>query len=556
MRILLLVSAFNSLTQQVYCRLLDRGHGVCVEYARGESLMHEAIGRCDPELIVCPYLMQKIPESIWGKIPTIVVHPGPPGDRGPSSLDWAILNEENAWGVTLLQANDEMDAGDLWAWGEFAVPPAAKGRLYRREVGIVTLRLIDEMLGHFSDPGFLPVPQSRLEGIRLRVHEPVRQSDRRIDWEHDDTAAVIRKIRSADNHPGVLDEILGVSCYLYGVHAESELRGAPKEILAKRDGAICLGTVDGAVWISHLREPGRFKLPATYVLKERLKGIKERRIPLYVSPDLETFREITFYRRGEVGYLGFDFYNGAMSSEQCIRLKYAVETLREEVEVLVLLGGENFFSNGIHLTILEDSKKQGEDGWSNINAMNNLIASILFSDDILTVAAFGANAGAGGVFLGLACDFAVAREGVVLNPHYRTMGLSGSEYHTYTLPRRVGEERAGKLTAESLPVSAARAREIGMIDEVFETENYTETLRVWCEALLEDEERYYDLLDAKRDRLEKDRALIEKCKEEELARMYPEFWDPSSDFHRLRREFVYKVCPARAPERIAKMRFS
>jgi putative two-component system hydrogenase maturation factor HypX/HoxX len=551
MRILLIVTAFNSLTQQVYCHLRDLGHEVSVEYARGEALMREAVELWEPELILCPYLMQKIPESIWREIPTIILHPGPVGDRGPSSLDWAILREKERWGVTLLQANDEMDAGDLWAWGEFAMSPAPKGRLYRREVGELSLRLVETMLERFTGGEYAPVPQESLEGVEWHIHRPVRRSDRAIDWERDDTATILRKIRSADNHPGVRDEILGVECFLYGAHSEGSLRGAPKEILAKRDGAICLGTVDGAVWISHLREPHRFKLPATYVLKERLKGVRERRIPLYVDPSLETFREITFMREGRIGYLGFDFYNGAMSAEQCIRLGYAVETLREEVDLLVLLGGENFFSNGIHLTILEDSKKQGEDGWSNINAMNNLIRTLLFSGDILTVASFGANAGAGGVFLGLACDFALAREGVVLNPHYRTLGLSGSEYHTYTLPKRVGEERARRLTEACLPLSARHAAEIGMIDGVLPSDGYRSHLQRWCETLLEDEDRYYDLLDAKRERLERDEALIERRKEEELERMHPEFWDPQSPFHRLRREFVYKVCPERAPGRIA-----
>ena len=43
--------------------------------------------------------------------------------------------------------------------------------------------------------------------------------------------------------------------------------------------------------------------------------------------------------------------------------------------------------------------------------------------------------------LPLAADCVYAREGVILNPHYKTMGcLYGSEYWTYTLPRRVGED--------------------------------------------------------------------------------------------------------------------
>jgi putative two-component system hydrogenase maturation factor HypX/HoxX len=550
-RVLLLVTAFNSLTQRVFCALRDAGHCVSVEYARGDALIEEAVVLFEPDIVISPYLMQKIPESVWQNVPVIIIHPGPPGDRGPSSLDWAVMQERPEWGVTALQANDEMDAGDIWASGKFAMRRAAKASIYRREVSDTALALVEEVMQKMDDPSFSPMPQARLTDVAWHIHDPMKQADRRIDWEHDTTEEIIKKIHSADSHPGVLDEILGLPCYLYGAHFEATLRGAPKEILAKRDGAICIGTSDGALWISHLKEPGRFKLPATYVLKERLKGVKEIRIPLYVDPSLETFKEITFRRDGAVGYLGFNFYNGAMSSEQCIRLKYAIEALKDDVDLLVLTGGENFFSNGIHLTILEDSEKQGEDGWSNINAMNNLIRSILFCDDILTVASFGANAGAGGVFLGLACDLCVAREGTVLNPHYKTIGLSGSEYHTYTFPWRVGDARAQELLDAALPISANSAHAIGMIDAVLPAENYDAALQAWCRAIVEDEERYYDLLDAKRDRLEVDEMLIEQCKEEELARMHPEFWDPESDFHRLRHEFVYKICPTRAPKRLA-----
>ena len=46
------------------------------------------------------------------------------------------------------------------------------------------------------------------------------------------------------------------------------------------------------------------------------------------------------------------------------------------------------------------------------------------------VTSVGGNAGAGGVMLALGADEVLTREGVVLNPHYRTMGLYGSEYWT------------------------------------------------------------------------------------------------------------------------------
>jgi putative two-component system hydrogenase maturation factor HypX/HoxX len=36
--------------------------------------------------------MKAIPEDIYKNIKCLIVHPGIKGDRGPSSIDWAILN--------------------------------------------------------------------------------------------------------------------------------------------------------------------------------------------------------------------------------------------------------------------------------------------------------------------------------------------------------------------------------------------------------------------------------------------------------------------------------
>ena len=63
---------------------------------------------------------------------------------------------------------------------------------------------------------------------------------------------------------------------------------------------------------------------------------------------------------------------------------------------------------------------------NNIKAINQIVKSIYGMNDKLTVSAMQANAGAGGVYLGLATDITFAKEGIVLNPHYKKMGLYGS----------------------------------------------------------------------------------------------------------------------------------
>jgi putative two-component system hydrogenase maturation factor HypX/HoxX len=529
----------------VYNKLKDLGHIVSVSYAMNDEQMIGEVEGFHPDMIICPFLKKFIPHSIYSKYPTFILHPGVVGDKGPYALDNAIREKKEEWGVVLLKANSEFDCGDIYASVEFKMRETYKASLYRNEVLTSTSIAIDKLFENLEQKDFTPLKQPSTP-----MHYMLAQNDRAIEWDRDTTKKILQKVYMSDSYPGVKDNILGVDVYLFGAWEEERLRGKPKEILAKRDGAICLGTVDGAIWITHLKEPYRFKLPATYVLKDRLKGVKEHRLPLVFDESYKTFYEISCDIKDDVGYLYFNFHNGAFSANQCIKLKYAFEYIKSQVKIVVLMGGTDFFSNGIHLNILEDSKKNGEDGWSNINAMNDLVKSIIFADDVVTVASLEKNSGAGGVFLALACDYVVACENAVLNPHYKTIGLSGSEYHTYTFPRRVGEQKAQKLLDDCLPISAKYAKDIGMIDELYEINDYQKSLESFCQNLLGDEDDYENFLWDKEEFLEQNVELIEKHREDEIKTMYPEFWHVESEFHKLRYEFVYKICPTKTPKRL------
>jgi putative two-component system hydrogenase maturation factor HypX/HoxX len=115
MRVLLLVSAFNGLSQRVWCALRESGHDAGVLLATNAKDMIDGVRAAEPDLILCPYLTHRVPSEVWQHWRTIIIHPGPVGDRGPSSLDWAITEGLPAWGVTALQAVEEMDAGPIWA---------------------------------------------------------------------------------------------------------------------------------------------------------------------------------------------------------------------------------------------------------------------------------------------------------------------------------------------------------------------------------------------------------------------------------------------------------
>ena len=546
MKILLIISSFNSLSQSVYCKLQELEHKVFIKFAISKELMIEAVQEINPDIIFCPFLKQFIPNEIFENYPTFVLHPGIIGDRGHNSLDNAINDEVKQWGVVILKANEILDGGDIYAQSNFIMrEESSKASIYRNEVTQSTLKALEQFLQNYQNKDFIPTKQ-----ILNPIHKNLSQENRKINWQKDNTKQILKKINMSDSTPGVKDEILGVECYLFSAFIEDTLRGETKEILAKRDGAICIGTIDGAIWILQIQELGSFKLPATYVLKDKIKGIEEKRIPLVIEDERKSFYELRVQRKDEIAYLYFNFYNGAMTSTQCIKLKYAIEYLKEECKVLVLMGADDFFSNGIHLNILEDSKKQGEDGWSNINAMNEAVKAVLLCDEIITVASFNKNSGAGGVFLGLACDYAISSENTIFNPHYKTLGLSGSEYHTFILPKRVGQTKSKELLENCLPINANYAKKINMIDEVYPFEDYQEKLEIFCENLLKNEDTFEEFIDRKKDFLEQELPLMEECKEKELQIMYDEFWEKSSSFHTLRYDFVHKIKPKNTPKRL------
>ena len=192
MRILLLAHSFNSLTQRTWCELADRGHDVSLELDIADDVTREAVRLHAPDLVVAPYLRRAIPEDVWRRVPCLVVHPGIPGDRGPAALDWAILERRERWGVTVLEANAEYDAGDVWGAAHFAMRPTAKASLYRDEVATAAVAALGDALERRAR-GEPPQPQSALDPATAGTwHPSPTRADRAVDWEADATDDVLR----------------------------------------------------------------------------------------------------------------------------------------------------------------------------------------------------------------------------------------------------------------------------------------------------------------------------------------------------------------------------
>ena len=552
LRVLFLVTAHNSLSQRVEIALTELGHRVAVAVVASADAMEAAVARHRPELIVCPMLKSIIPASIFGRHRCLIVHPGPRGDRGPSSLDWAIELGAAEWGVTVLEASAAVDGGDVWATRSFATRATGKSSLYRHEVRRAAVEAVTEAVTQVAGGRATAEPLDPADpGLPGRPRPLLAQARRAIDWRSDPTATILRRVHAAEGHPGVLDTLRGVPFHLFGAHPERRLRGRPGALVAQRHGAVCRATVDGAVWISHLKAPGGFKLPAARALAVAGVGLDVPEVPVAFDaavPPHDTLREIAYVERDRVGYLSFDFYNGAMSTDQCRRLldAYRFATARRQTDVIVLMGGRDFFSNGIHLNVIEAADDPAGESWLNLHAIDDLVREIVETGTHLTIAALAGDAAAGGVPLALAADRVVAREDAVLNPYYGHMGgLYGSEYWTYLLPRRVGAAMTAELTSAPFgAVGSRRAVELGLLDDAFgETaEGFRAGVRELAEGLAASP-RLRALLDAKRATRRRDERAkpLSAYRTEELVRSHECFFGADRSYHAARHRFVHKL---------------
>lgn len=622
MRILLLTHSFNSLTQRLFAELEADGHELSVEFDIADRVAEEAVELFRPDLILAPFLKRAVPESIWSRHLTLIVHPGIVGDRGPSALDWAITNGEGEWGVTVLQAEAEMDAGPAWASVRFPTREAAKASLYRNEVTAAALQAVrtairnvpDWRAGKWTPTPLADIlehaasattrnaehnasPSSPEHGSPLRavfraeasatrptrretapgggglaapqltvgIERPLlKQSDRRIDWTHDTSQTILKKLRAADGFPGVADVLFGTHCHLFDSHPATpeELRpGQPGEVFARRDGALLRATIDGAVWIGHVKRADSnhpFKLPATVAFAAEAAALAELPIPLHRDAADPRWSELRYRESldGTTGFLAFDFYNGAMATDQCQRLTAAIDYARSRpTRVLVLEGGRDFWSNGIHLNRIEAAASPADESWANINAMNDVCLALLTLTDRLTVAALRGNAGAGGCFLALAADYVWARDGIVMNPHYKNMGnLFGSEYWTYLLPRRVGPEAGRRIMGNRLPLLARDARAAGLVDATFSADLATfETEVARHAAALAADPTLAERVAEKATRRAADEAEkpLAAYREEELAVMRRNFYGFDPSYHVARYHFVMKSPQSWTPRHLA-----
>ena len=157
----------------------------------------------------------------------------------------------------------------------------------------------------------------------------------------------------------------------------------------------------------------------------------------------------------------YNAFNSDMLSELHEAFKKAGED--EKIRCVILTGTGKAFCSGQDLKDFNDKKLTFKEALE--QRYNPLIKSIAYLPKPVICAVNGVAAGAG-ISLALACDYRIAAESATLTEVFINVGLVPDSGSSFFLPRIVGYAKAFEMCATGDKVTAAEAKEAGLVNKV------------------------------------------------------------------------------------------
>jgi methionyl-tRNA formyltransferase len=163
----------------------------------------QIVGECRPDLLLSVLYPKIVDRGLLARISSFNLHCAPlPGYRGFNSTLWAILNGEEAFGVTLHEMSEEPDEGRLIARGFFLIPwDVTNIELYKRSHG-EGYRIFRENVHALISGTYQPTPQVGPGRYYRRKDLPSREVC--PQWEEGRIATVARAFHFPPFEPAYL----------------------------------------------------------------------------------------------------------------------------------------------------------------------------------------------------------------------------------------------------------------------------------------------------------------------------------------------------------------
>ncbi len=215
-----------------------------------------------PDLGVMAFVTLFVPEEFL-YVPTkgtIQYHPSLlPRHRGPSSINWPIIQGAAKTGLSIFWPDNGLDEGPILLQKEVEIAENdTLGTVYFDKLFPMGVEAMLESIDlvHAGN-----APKIDQDDSRHTYESWCRKKDVEIDWSKP-AAEIHNLIRGADPAPGAWTTIGGVTVQLFESQLTGETGGAPGEIVSAGDGGMVIAGDGGQVRVGRARAEGGKKLAA------------------------------------------------------------------------------------------------------------------------------------------------------------------------------------------------------------------------------------------------------------------------------------------------------
>jgi methionyl-tRNA formyltransferase len=204
------------------------------------------------DLCVMAYVTQLVPQNCLDtpRLGTIQYHPSLlPRHRGPSSINWPIIQGAAKTGLSIFWPDEGLDTGPILLQKEIKIgPDDTVGSIYFDHLfplGVAAMMEAVELVRSGT------APRIAQDESAATYESWCRAEDAEIDWAGP-ADKIHCLIRGTDPQPGAWTTTGGHRLNLFGSRL-AEGTGAPGEILGVNDAGLTIAAGDGAILVSRVR---------------------------------------------------------------------------------------------------------------------------------------------------------------------------------------------------------------------------------------------------------------------------------------------------------------
>jgi methionyl-tRNA formyltransferase len=188
-----------------------------------------------------------------------------PRYRGAAPIQWAIMEGETTTGISLMQMDEGLDTGPVYAERSLPIMPDDDAGTLSAKLAELAARVVREDLPKAVSGELALVPQDH---ARATFAPPLTRDHARIEWTSP-ARRIVDRVRGLSPRPGAFTTLAGRSLKVLVARVGPALEAAPGQVVRADRGGLWIATGDRALEVVRAQVEGKKAMSAADLVNGR-----------------------------------------------------------------------------------------------------------------------------------------------------------------------------------------------------------------------------------------------------------------------------------------------